>query len=78
MKGSLFSDGIGTLTDSYGIQSTARVRLNKTLSNSTTTDHCSADVLVLDVLNGDTIQLQLSNNTANDTTYIDEWLVQQQ
>ena len=78
MKGSLFSDGIGALTDSYGIQSTARVRLNKTLSNSITTDHCSADVLVLDVLNGDTIQLQLSNNTANDTTYIDEWLVQQQ
>ena len=78
MNGSLFSDGIGTLTDSYGIQYTARVRLNKTLSNSTTKDYGSADVLVLDVLNGDTIQLQLSNNTANDTTYIDEWLVQQQ
>lgn len=81
MKGSLFSDGFlgnGVLTDSYGIESTTRVRLNKTLSPSTTTDHCSADVLVLDVLNGDTIRLQLSNNTANDTTYIDEWLVQQQ
>ena len=79
MNSSLFTDNYSQISDSYGIGSTSRMRLNKNLSTSTSLpNHDVSDLLVIDALIGDEIQFQVSNNTANDTTYIDDLVVIQQ
>ena len=79
--GSLFTDGVTLLTNSNGISSTTRQRLNKTLISTGASISApfgeSSDVLIIDALSGDSLQFQVSNNTATDITYIDDLVVMQ-
>ena len=77
---SLFTDG-GDVSINLGLgfKATARVRLLKAISNNTTLPApASPDVIEIEVLNGDSLQFQVSNNTASTTIYIDDLVVQQQ
>lgn len=75
---SLFSDDYSNVGHSFGFGSGTRVKLNKNLGTNTAFPNSdSPDLLVLDVLNGDSLQFQVSNNVASITTYIDDLVVTQ-
>ena len=80
MNSSLFTDGAGNiLANGLGITSKTRIRLIKSLSTSATApEPTSPDVFVMEVLNGDSLQFQVTNITASETIYIDDLVVQQQ
>ena len=78
MGASLFTDSTLDLTNSLGFGSTTRVFLSTDLSASSTYPIESPSQLILSVLNGDSLQFQVTNNTASDITYIDDLVVQQQ
>ena len=72
-EASLFSDGASVLTDSVGFGSTTRERLNVTLGDEVGAPFVSkSDILELLVLDGDSLQFQVSNTVAGDITYIDD------
>ena len=77
MKSSLFADGVNAFVTTFGIGSTVRVHLNKITVEGTATDNEDIGVLFLNVLNGDSLQFQVGNNTASTTVYIDDLLVMQ-
>ena len=74
MKASLFTDGAVSLTNSYGIGATTRCKLIRAFLGSGAT----LNALFIQVLNGDSLQFQVSNNVASDTTYIDDLVVIEQ
>ena len=80
MDSSLFTDGGDVaLNAGLGFKATARVRLLKAISNNTTLPApASPDVVEIEVINGDSLQFQVSNHTASTTVYIDDLVVQQQ
>lgn len=75
--GSLFTDGSNTLVaNSNGFSVTTRHRLLKALSlNATSPSPLVSGFLELDVLNGDSLQFQVTNSTASTIVYIDDLLV---
>ena len=80
IESSLFTDGTMGLANPYNaFTSTTRVRLTKNLGSFDAGSYPeSADTVTFEVLNGDSLQFQVSNATANDITYIDDLVVQQQ
>ena len=78
MDSSLFTDGTASLTNSLGFNSVTRTFLNVDLSGTTTLDAETPSQLIISVLNGDSLQFQVTNSVGNDTTYIDDLVVQQQ
>lgn len=80
IESSLFTDGTAGLANPYNaFTSTTRVRLTKNLGRLDAGSYPeSADTVTFEVLNGDSLQFQVSNATANDITYIDDLVVQQQ
>ena len=81
MNGSIFTDGMsgGTgLQNSYGFDASTRTRLNVLSSDQVTNNDNEPSVLTIEALNGDSLQFQVTNNTASTTVYIDDLVVQQQ
>ena len=80
IESTLFTDGAtGLVNPTNAFTSTTRVRLTKNLGRFDAGSYPeSADTVTFEVLNGDSLQFQVSNATANDTTYIDDLVVQQQ
>ena len=79
MNSSLFTDGADvSLSTGAGFNTTTRLRLLKAMSYTITYETQDVDVILLDVLNGDSLQFQVTNSTASDTVYIDDLVVQQQ
>lgn len=76
MDGSLFGDAGGFAFAGGGIGSTVATRQNKNYDyDGTANEIASPDALQIPVLNGDSLQFQVSNTTASDTTYIDDLVV---
>ena len=76
LNDSLFTDSGGTLSGGgYGIAATIATRQAKNGTSGISIAIDSADALQIPVLNGDSLQFQVSNNTASDTTYIDDLVV---
>ena len=80
IESTLFTDGTTGLANPYNaFTSTTRVRLTKNLGRFDAGSYPeSADTVTFEVLNGDSLQFQVSNATPNDITYIDDLVVQQQ
>ena len=79
MNSSLFTDGADvSLSTGAGFNTTTRLRLLKAMSYTITYETQDVDVILLDVLNGDSLQFQVTNSAASDTVYIDDLVVQQQ
>ena len=78
MDSSLFTDGTAGLTNSLGFNSVTRTFLNVDLSGTASLDAETPSQLIISVLNGDSLQFQVTNSVGNDTTYIDDLVVQQQ
>ena len=80
IESTLFTDGTASQVNPYNaFISTTRVRLTKNLGRLDAGSYPeSADTVTFEVLNGDSLQFQVSNATATDTTYIDDLVVQQQ
>ena len=76
----LFTDGTtGLVNPTNPFTSTVRVRLTKNLGSLDAGSYPeSADTVTFEVLNGDSLQFQVSNATASDVTYIDDLVVMQQ
>ena len=76
MDGSLFCDGVNLADKGLGIGATVATRQAKNYDlDGTSTEIASADALQIPVLNGDSLQFQVSNTAASDTTYIDDLVV---
>ena len=75
MNDSLFTDSGGTLNSGYGISATIATRQAKNGTSGISIAIDSTDALQIPVLNGDSLQFQVSNNTASDITYIDDLVV---
>lgn len=76
MQTSLFTDFGGNASYGLGIGSTTVKRQSKNYNvESTPAGVATADAFQIPVLNGDSLQFQVSNTTANDTTYLDELVV---
>ena len=79
IESTLFTDGTSSANPYNVFTSTTRVRLTKNLGRLDAGSYPeSADTVTFEVLNGDSLQFQVSNATANDITYIDDLVVQQQ
>ena len=80
IESTLFTDGTQGLANPYNaFSSTTRKRLTKNLGSVDAGSYPeSADTVTFEVLNGDSLQFQVSNTTAADVTYIDDLVVQQQ
>ena len=76
LNDSLFTDSGGTLPGGgYGIAATIATRQAKNGTSGINIAIDSADALQIPVLNGDSLQFQVSNTAASDTTYIDDLVV---
>ena len=80
MNSSLFTDGsTSMLNTGIGFGSTSPLRLLKVFSRTNVdTVPTSPDVIEIEVLNGDSLQFQVTNSTSSTTVYIDDLVVQQQ
>ena len=80
MNSSLFSDGsTGMINTGIGFVSTSPLRFLKVFSRTNVdTVPTSPDVIEIEVLNGDSLQFQVTNSTSSTTVYIDDLVVQQQ
>ena len=80
MHSSLFTDGSTAMINTgIGFGSTSPLRLLKVFSrNNVDTVPTSPDVIEIEVLNGDSLQFQVTNSTSSTTVYIDDLVVQQQ